>query len=112
MKKSAFLVNAARGEIVDENALADALSRGSIAGAAVDVYADQPLARDHRFLGVPNIVLTPHRAARTQESTLAMSVGAAQQVLQLMRGERPTHLVNEEVWAAWPHRIGPVHKEG
>lgn len=112
MKPTAFLVNAARGEIVDENALASALARRSIAGAAIDVYAEQPLAREHPFLSVPNIVLTPHVAALTQESSIAMSVGTAQQILQLMRGERPTHLVNDEVWAAWPHRADRARQEG
>ena len=104
MKSTAFLVNAARGEVVDEIELARVLGARTIAGAALDVYAEQPLQPDHPFLACGNLLLTPHVAALTQESTARMSVGTAEQILQLMRGERPTHLVNPEVWAAWPHR--------
>lgn len=101
MKPGAFLVNAARGELVDESALAHALSSRAIAGAAVDVFSVQPLATDHPFRELPNMLLTPHVAALTHESSMAMSVGTAQQLLQLMRCERPRYLVNEEVWAGW-----------
>jgi D-3-phosphoglycerate dehydrogenase len=107
MKPTAFLVNAARGELVDEIALADALRRRALAGAAVDVFATQPLAPDHPFRGLDNILLTPHVASLTEESAVAMGVGSARQVLQLMRGERPEHLVNEEVWAGWLRAHGP-----
>jgi D-3-phosphoglycerate dehydrogenase / 2-oxoglutarate reductase len=101
MKTTAFLVNAARGELVDELALAHALRTRAIAGAAVDVYATQPLAPDHPFRALDNMLLTPHVAGLTQESTIAMGIGTARQLLQLMRGERPPHLVNDEVWVAW-----------
>lgn len=101
MKPTAFLVNAARGELIDEGALADALRGRVIAGAAVDVYATQPLAPDHPFHGLDTILLTPHVASLTQESTIAMGVGTANQLLQLMRGERPQHLVNAEIWHGW-----------
>jgi D-3-phosphoglycerate dehydrogenase len=101
MKPSAFLVNAARGELIDERALADALVSRAIAGAAVDVFSVQPLAPDHPFRELPNMMLTPHVAALTHESSIAMSVGTAHQLLQLMRGERPQHLVNDEVWVGW-----------
>ena len=101
IKPTAFLVNAARGELVDEISLADALHRRAVAGAAVDVYATQPLAPDHPFRRLDNMLLTPHVASLTQESSVAMGVGTARQLLQLMRGERPQHLVNGEVWAGW-----------
>ena len=104
MKRTAFLVNAARGEIVDEQALGQVLKDRTIVAAALDVYTEQPLPRGHVFFGLDNVVLTPHVAALTQESSARMSVGAANQVLQLMNGERPTYLVNPEVWAAWPYR--------
>ena len=100
MKPTAFLVNAARGELVDEQALADAVRARAMAGAAVDVYAVQPLASDHPYRGT-DILLTPHSAALTRESAVAMSVGTARQLLQLMRCERPQYLVNEKVWADW-----------
>lgn len=101
MKSSAFLVNAARGGLIDEFALADALRNRVIAGAAVDVYTAQPLAPDHPFRGLDTIVLTPHVASLTHESTIAMGVGTVQQLLQLMNGERPRYLVNAEVWPGW-----------
>jgi D-3-phosphoglycerate dehydrogenase len=93
-------VNAARGEVVDEDALARALSEHTIAGAAVDVFGVQPLAPSHPFLSLDNILLTPHAASLSQESAREMSVGTAQRILQLMRGEPPLNLVNPEVWAA------------
>lgn len=101
MKPTAYLVNAARGELVDERALADALRRRTIVGAAVDVFAAQPLAPDHPFRDLDDMILTPHVAALTRESSVAMSVGTAHQLLQLMRSERPDHLVNAEVWPGW-----------
>lgn len=104
MKPTAFLVNAARGEVVDETALARALAGKAIAGAALDVFAAEPLPQAHPFLTLDNVILTPHVAALTQESTEKMSVGTAERLLQLMRGERPAHLANPEVWARWPHR--------
>jgi D-3-phosphoglycerate dehydrogenase len=111
MKRTAFLVNAARGEVVDEAALAVALSHRAIAGAALDVYAEQPIPRTHPFLSLDNVLLTPHVASLTQESYEKMSVGTALQILQLMRGQRPTHLVNPEVWEKWPFRSGPATSE-
>ena len=105
MKPTAFLVNAARGEVVDEAALVQALRERTIAGAALDVYATQPLSSDHALLALDNVLLTPHIAALTRESSSRMSVGTAKQILQLMNGERPTHLVNPEVWEAWSCRI-------
>jgi D-3-phosphoglycerate dehydrogenase len=104
MKPTALLVNAARGAIVDEQALVGALQARGIAGAALDVYAEQPLARDHPLLALDNVLLTPHVASLTHESIARMSVGSAQAILQLMRGQRPAYLANPEVWQAWPYR--------
>lgn len=101
MKPGAMLVNAARGEIVDEAALARALGERWIGGAAIDVYREQPLRRDHPLLGVDNALLTPHAASLTRESYDKMSVGAARQIVQLIEGVHPDHLVNPE---AWPRR--------
>lgn len=98
MKRTSVLVNASRGAVVDDQALARALRERRIAGAAIDVFADQPLPRDHPFLSIENINLTPHAAALTDESSENMSVGAAKQILQLLSGERPEHLVNPEIW--------------
>jgi D-3-phosphoglycerate dehydrogenase len=104
MKPTAVLVNAARGEVVDEAALARALRERWIKGAAIDVYSEQPLRRDHPLLQVDNAILTPHVAALTAESFDKMSTGAARQILQLLDGVPPDHLVNPEVW---PRRRQP-----
>lgn len=98
MKKDAVIVNAARGAVIDERALAQALRERWIKAAAVDVFSEQPLGADHPFLALDNIILTPHAAALTRESSQKMGVGAARQILQLLRGERPEFLVNPEVW--------------
>lgn len=98
MKKTAVIVNAARGPVIDEAALAQALRERWIKAAAVDVFAEQPLASNHPFLALDNIILTPHAAALTSESSEKMGVGTARQILQLLGGERPEHLVNPEVW--------------
>ena len=98
MKKEAVIVNAARGPVIDETALAQALSERWIRGAAVDVFAEQPLIRDHPFLLLDNIILTPHAAALTRESSEKMGVGTARQILQLLKNERPEFMVNPEIW--------------
>ena len=98
MKSSAILINAARGPIADEAALAEALRAHKIGGAVIDVFAQQPLPRDSAFLALDNVLLTPHSAGLTPESFAAMSTGAVKQMLQLFKSERPTHLVNPDVW--------------
>jgi len=98
MKPTAAIINAARGPVTDEAALARALAEGWIAGAAIDVYGEQPLPRDHPFLGLPNVILSPHSAGLSREASLRMSVGCAEQILHLLRGERPSHMVNPEIW--------------
>ena len=98
MKPGAVLINAARGAIVDETALAAALAGGRLRGAAIDVFSQQPLSRDSPFLGLDNAILTPHVAGLTPEAFEQMSVGAARQMLQLLAGEKPTYMVNPEIW--------------
>lgn len=98
MKKTAVIVNAARGAVIDEAALALALRERWIKAAAIDVFAEQPLAANHPFLELDNIILTPHAAALTSESSEKMGVGTARQILQLLAGERPDYLVNPDMW--------------
>ncbi len=98
MQKHAFLVNTARGPIIAAAALARALREGWIAGAALDVYEDEPLARDSPLAGLENLILSPHIAGLTDEALRGMALSAAEQILQALRGERPAHLVNPEVW--------------
>ena len=98
MQKHAFLINTARGPIVSAQALARALREGWIAGAALDVYEDEPVARDSPLAGIENLILSPHIAGLTDEALRGMALSAAEQILQALRGERPPHLVNPEVW--------------
>ena len=98
MKPSAALINAARGPVIDEEALIEALQARRIRGAVLDVFDKQPLARDHPFLALDNVVLTPHAAGITEESMKNMSRGAAEEAVRLLRFERPASLCNPEVW--------------
>jgi len=98
MKPTAYLINAARAPIVSEAALLRALREGWIAGAAIDVFPSEPPPPDHPLLALDNAILSPHIASFTHEGVLRMSTGCAEQVLMVLRGERPSNLVNPEVW--------------
>ena len=98
MKPTAYLVNAARSPIVRESALLRALREGWIAGAAIDVFPSEPPPPDHPLLALDNVILSPHIASFTHEGVLRMSMGSAEQVLMVLRGERPPNLVNPEMW--------------
>lgn len=98
MKPSAYLINCSRGPVVDEVALIEALCNGTIAGAGLDVFVQEPTPPDNPLFELPNVIVTAHIAAYTRESLRRLSVGAAEQVMQVLEGERPPHLVNPEVW--------------
>ena len=97
MKSSAILVNTARGGIVDEAVLGEAILQGRIAGAALDVVVDEPVKVDHPLAKSRNILLTPHVAGVTEEGMIGMATAAAEDVLSVLRGERPKYPVNREV---------------
>ena len=97
MKKTAFLLNASRGGIVDEAALARAVEAGVIAGAALDTLASEPPARDSPVLNRSRILITPHTAWYSEESVVELERRAAEQAAQILRGEAPTHLINVEL---------------
>ena len=97
MKQDAFLINAARGPLIDETALYDALREGSIAGAGLDVMADNSPPRDHPLLSLDNVIITPHVAFFSQESTLELEQRAAAEVVSVMQGRMPDNLVNPAV---------------
>jgi D-3-phosphoglycerate dehydrogenase len=98
MKRTAYLVNCARGEIVHEAALADALKSGTIAGAALDVYEKEP-PTGSPILAAPNTVFTPHLGASTHEAQARAGGIIADQVLTVLRGEKPDFVVNPDVYA-------------
>lgn len=99
MKASAILVNTARGGLVDEVALHDALSKGRIAAAALDVFEEEPLPDDHPLTKLDNMICTAHVAGQTQESLVRTSTVAAENILAVLRGEVPDVLVNPDVLA-------------
>jgi D-3-phosphoglycerate dehydrogenase len=98
MKPTAFLVNFSRGEVVDEQALYEALKSNLIAGAAIDVYDPEPPLKDNPLFTLENILLSPHSAALTQECVIRMATGAAEGVVDLLTGKRPEFIVNPEVF--------------
>jgi D-3-phosphoglycerate dehydrogenase / 2-oxoglutarate reductase len=96
MKPSAYLINAARGGIVDEMALYKALKEGTIAGAALDVFQEEPTTHSPLFT-LPNVVVTPHLGASTAEAQDRAGITAAEQVAVALRGAVPKHAINAPV---------------
>ena len=99
MKPTAFLVNFSRGGIVDEVALYHALKSGAIAGAALDVFEEEPVSRDNPLLGLDNVIVSPHSAALTRECVVRMAVGAAEGVRDVLTGRTPQFIVNPDALA-------------
>jgi D-3-phosphoglycerate dehydrogenase len=94
MKNSAWIINCARGGIVDEAALFDALREKRIAGAALDVFSVEPPPLDDGLLKLENVILSPHSAALTQEAAIRMSTEAAAAVADFFSGLRPKYVYN------------------
>jgi D-3-phosphoglycerate dehydrogenase/(S)-sulfolactate dehydrogenase len=97
MKPTAYVVNTARGPLVDEVAIAQALSVGQIAGAALDVFEREPLPAASPLRQAPNLILTPHIAGVTHQSRAAMAAMAVENVARVLRGEAPVSCVNPDV---------------
>jgi D-3-phosphoglycerate dehydrogenase len=96
MPRHSILINVSRGAVVDTAAVIEALSSQKIAGAALDVFDVQPLPAGSALFDCPNLLLTPHAAAITASSSHAMAVGAAEEMVRILRGERPLNLVNPD----------------
>jgi len=105
MKPTAFIINAARGAIIDQHALVRALEQGWIAGAALDVFVPERLAPDHPLLELPNVIATPHVAFYSEESLRDLETQAAENVAAVLSGRRPDSVVNPEVLdlPRWAH---------
>lgn len=97
MKPTAYLINTARGAIVDESALISALREHKIAGAGLDVFATEPLPPGHALLQLENAILSPHAIARTHECVRDTSLSACRSVVAVSQGNSPRYVVNREV---------------
>jgi D-3-phosphoglycerate dehydrogenase / 2-oxoglutarate reductase len=101
MKRRAYLINTARGPIVDEAALARALDAGQLAGAALDVMTKEP-PTGSPLLGRPNVIITPHTSFYSEESLADLETKAAEEVVRVLKGEAPKNPVNPEAMKAKP----------
>ena len=98
MKNTAFLINTARGPIVDEAALIRALREGWIRGAGIDAFEQEPTAPDNPLLKMDNVIVTPHALGWTDQMFMGQMNEIVEQVSRIIRGEMPELLVNREVW--------------
>ncbi|MEH7380527.1 C-terminal binding protein [Bacillus sp. JJ1533] len=97
MKKDACIINTARGPIIDEKALIEALEQKKIAAAALDVLEKEPINRDHPLIKMDNVLLTPHTAFYSEESERDLKQKTAQNVVDVLQGHLPKYLVNPNV---------------
>jgi phosphoglycerate dehydrogenase-like enzyme len=98
MKPAAYLINTARGALIDEAALAKVLNEGVIAGAALDAFVTEPLQAEHPLRMAKNVLLTPHLASFARETGARVSNTGAQAIVDLMNGRKPQFVVNPEVY--------------
>lgn len=97
MKPTAYLINASRGPVVDQLALAEALKKGWIAGAGIDVYEKEPIDVDDPLLQLENVILAPHIGSASKHARSKMGEVAARNLVSVLKGEEPVSLVNKEV---------------
>ncbi len=98
MQPGALLVNTARGPLIDETALVEAIRSGHLGGVGLDVYASEAMPPDHPLLALERAVLTPHVAGSAEGALRRTAREVAEQVVQVLQGERPEHLVDPSVW--------------
>jgi len=97
MKKTAFLINASRGPVVDEKALGEALQKGQIAGAGLDVFEWEPKVSPE-LIAMENVVMVPHIGSATSATREAMSFTAAKNIIAVLKGEIPPNILNPEIY--------------
>ena len=110
MRPGACLVNVARGPVVQEAALIDALRSGHLAGAALDVFDVQPLSEDHPYRQMEQVLLTPHMAGITEDSMRRMGLGVVREVEHLLRGDVPPNCINPQAEAAFRLRAAGLRR--
>jgi len=98
MRPETIFINIARGKVVDEQALIEALRKGQIRAAGLDVFEKEPVAADSPLLGFDNVVATPHMGSATHETREAMARCAVENMISALTGERPKDLVNKDAW--------------
>lgn len=102
LRPEAFLINLARGSVVDETALVDALSAGRLAGAGLDVFEQEPLPEGHPLTRLDNVILAPHSLCWTDDFTEAVSASARTAIIDVSRGVAPRHIVPPTRWEPSP----------
>lgn len=102
MKKTAYLINNARGPVIDEKALYDALKQGKIAGAGLDVFEQEPTPADNPLLKLDNVVVAPHISSASLETRAKMSEMVADNLVAFFQGKQPQNLVNADVMKVKP----------
>jgi phosphoglycerate dehydrogenase-like enzyme len=105
MKQSAYLINTARGGLVDLDALLAALEDNRIAGAGLDVTDPEPLPAGHPIFDLDNVVLTPHIAGISADHLARNAASTARDALSVLVGDRPRQLVNPQVWPRYLERL-------
>jgi phosphoglycerate dehydrogenase-like enzyme len=98
LRPGAIYVNTSRGPVQQEAALFEALTRGQLAGAGLDVFEEEPTSPDNPLLNLPNVVVSSHVAGVTVEAHRTASMQVTSEMLRVLRGERPHVLANPEVW--------------
>ncbi len=97
MKPTAFLINTSRGEVLQEEALVEALKNGQIAGAGLDVFEKEPPDVQNPLFRMGNVIVTPHTAALTREVVIKLAEGAAENAINVLEGGKPSFSANWEI---------------
>jgi D-3-phosphoglycerate dehydrogenase len=108
MRSDAYLINTARGGVIDEAALYRVLQDNVITGAAIDVFEHEPLSPDSPLRTLDHVILTPHMVGHSQELMAAMPPAAAENTLRILRGEPPLYVKNPEAMEAWQKRLAQL----